>query len=447
MAPDRRRSTPRGPAFLTAAVVASAALAPGTAFGVDAPSHPDPQHPASATAHAPSPSPSSADGAYAPQGAPAQGPAFGAYLHYGPTGVQRMQELTRWLGGQEPRVGHTYLPGDVWHNIEGAHGFLDGWAEWRRAKADRMLVLNVPMMERNEQHLPDATVRELLRRAAAGAFDEHFETLAERLVDLGVPDTVIVLGWEMNGTTYTHRCGPDPDSWKRYWRRIVDVMRSVDGQRFKFDFAPSRGMDAIAWPECYPGDDVVDIVGMDAYDQPRGLGFDEQVSEPYGLQHHVDFARRHGKPISYPEWGLFRNGDNIRYMLRMLAWMDQHKPLYNTITDYCPHGVWLCSDNPRASALYRVLLSTPVLPQPKPGPSVPAPVPPEQDPKAGQTSEPGQSSNPGQSAEPASTSSRTPTAQPSKLPRCTPVDLEKRLEHQTGGKLTVCLQWAERHRP
>ncbi|QOV38231.1 hypothetical protein IM697_07525 [Streptomyces ferrugineus] len=393
-APDRRRPAPAGPAFLiasvvVAAVVVLAALVPGTAFGAGSASRTDPGH------AAPTTSPSPPGGAHSPQGVAAHRPAFGAYLHYGPAGVRRMEELTRWLGGQEPRVGHTYLPGDRWHNIEGGHGFLDSWATWRRAKDDRMLVLNVPMMEHNEANVPDATVRTLLRRAADGEFDEHFEVLAERLVDLGVPDTVIVLGWEMNGITYTHRCGPDPDAWKRYWRRIVKVMRSVDGQRFRFDFAPSRGMDAIPWPECYPGDDVVDIIGMDAYDQPRGLSFDQQVSEPYGLRHHVDFARMHGKPISYPEWGLFRNGDNITYMLRMLAWMDEHKPLYNTITDYCPHGVWLCSDNPRASALYRVLLSTPLL---------------------------------------------------SKPPDCTPTDLQKWREQRIGGKLSPCPKWAERHR-
>ena len=53
-------------------------------------------------------------------------------------------------------------------------------------------------------------MRRLLRQGAAGQFDHHYKALAERLVALKVPDTVIVLGWEMNGTTYTHRCGPDP---------------------------------------------------------------------------------------------------------------------------------------------------------------------------------------------------------------------------------------------
>ncbi|WDF38232.1 glycosyl hydrolase [Streptomyces sp. T12] len=425
MAPEHRRSAVRRLAFITAGVVVSAALAPGPSSPAQAASHPDPPRPAPVTHSAPPAEP--------PEGRIARLPAFGAYLHYGPAGLERMKELGRWLGGHEPRVGHTYLPGDLWRNIEGGRGFLDSWAEWRQDKADRMLVLNVPMMERNEENVPDAEVRQLLRRAADGEFDDHFEALAERLVELGAEDTVIVLGWEMNGVTYTHRCAPDPERWKRYWRRIVTVMRSVPGQDFRFDFAPSRGRDAIPWTQCYPGDDYVDIVGMDAYDQPRGLTFDQQVSEPYGLQHHVEFARAHDKPISYPEWGLFRNGDNITWMLRMLAWMDEHKPLYNTITDYCPHGVWLCSDNPRASALYRLLLSSPSVPQPhpqpEPGPSATVPTAPttpaEPDPK------------------PAPDGPATPTPMPSKLPYCAPLDLAKWFEQQVGGKLTVCLQWAE----
>nr|WP_107358016.1 glycosyl hydrolase [Streptomyces agglomeratus] len=285
------------------------------------------------------------------------GVAMGAYLHYGPPGVERMEELSRWLGGTELRVGHTYLPGDAWSNIEGAPDFLRSWARWRRAEPDRLFVLNVPMQERNEAGVPDDEVAELIGSGAQGKFDHHFRRLAERLVEVGVPDTVIVLGWEMNGTTYTHRCGPDPENWKVYWRRIVTTMRSVDGQRFDFDFAPNRGVDAVGWTECYPGDDVVDIIGMDSYDQAPGRTFDDQVSQPYGLQAHIDFAKAHGKRISYPEWGLFRHGDNPEYMRRMLEWIDEHKPLYHTITDYCPHGVWQCGQNPRSAQVFRQALS------------------------------------------------------------------------------------------
>ncbi|MFJ8949472.1 glycoside hydrolase family 26 protein [Streptomyces sp. NPDC102381] len=344
----------------------------------------------------PPPSPSTSAGKDAKRGFP----AFGAYLDYGPQGVTRMTKLADWLGGADLRVGHTYLPGDRWSNIEGAPSFLDSWAKWRRQRDDRLFVLNVPMLERNEEGVSDWEVRALLRRGAAGDFDEHFKTLAERLVDLKVPDTVVVLGWEMNGVTYTHRCGPDPAAWKKYWTRIVTAMRSVPGQKFRFDFTPSRGRDAVPWTDCYPGDDVVDIVGMDSYDQPEGRSFSEQVSEPYGLQKQVDFAKEHKKPISYPEWGLFRNGDNPEYMRRMLAWMDEHKTLYNTLTDYCPHGVWQCDENPKASKVYRAALT---------GRDKPV--------------EPTQPTNP---------------TQP---PKCHPIDLGDWVERWLGGTVCVRFDW------
>ncbi|MEV7441436.1 glycosyl hydrolase [Streptomyces sp. NPDC091204] len=305
--------------------------------------------------------------------------AMGAYLDFGPPGVARIPHLSNWLGGREIRVGHTYLPGDQWAGIEGRVSFLEDWAEWRQAEDDRMFVLNVPMQERNESRVPDWEVARLIRAGAEGDYDRHFRRLAQRLVALGVPDTVIVLGWEMNGATYTHRCAPDPENWKAYWKRIVTTMRAVPGAEFKFDFAPNRGTDAIGWTKCYPGDDVVDIIGMDSYDQAPGRTFDDQITQPYGLQKHVDFAKEHGKEISYPEWGLFRRGDNPEYVRRMLKWIEQHKPLYHTITDYCPHGVWQCKQNPESSKVFRDALTPerpgPVIPTPVvPTPVVPTPV-------------------------------------------------------------------------
>ncbi|WP_106959841.1 glycoside hydrolase family 26 protein [Streptomyces purpureus] len=354
--------------------------------------------------------------------APPVATALGAYLHYGPQGVSRLTQLERWLGGTELRVGHTYLPGDLWSNIEGSPRFLESWAEWRGQQRDRLFVLNVPMLERNEAGVPDAEVRRHLQLGARGAYDHHFRKLAQRLVDLDAADTVLVLGWEMNGITYTHRCGPDPAAWKAYWKRIVTTMRAVPGQKFRFDFAPSRGRDAIPWTECYPGDDVVDIIGMDSYDQPPGTTFDQHVTEPYGLQKHVDFAKEHGKPISYPEWGLFRNGDNPEYMRRMLNWMEKHPPLYHTITDYCPHGVWQCDDNPRSSKVFRTLLFDRE-PQPAPTNPVPTPTP---------------------TPKPPVTPKPTPPTKPTDpTVNCTPIELGSWIEQWIGGKLCIRYDWWE----
>ncbi|GAA2901890.1 MULTISPECIES: glycoside hydrolase family 26 protein [Streptomyces] len=417
MAPQHKRAGVRRLALGAAAVAASAALASGPVAGVGLaraaePRAPAPSPPPVATPSALTPPAVPQPSAPAPSaGTPAAGeeaPALGVFLKSDARGVARMPLFSHWLGGTELRAGHTYLPGHRWRDIEGAPGFLDVWAHWRNKKADRMLVLNVPMQERNEEGVSDSEVRRLLQRGAAGEFDHHFRVLAERLVELKVPDTVLVLGWEMNGTTYTHRCGPDPEAWKKYWNRIVTTMRSVPGQDFRFDFTPSRGRDAVPWTKCYPGDDTVDIIGMDSYDQPAGMPFEQQVKEPYGLQDHVDFAKAHGKPISYPEWGLFRNGDNPDYMRDMLAWMEEHKPLYNTLTDYCPHGVWQCGANPRSSQLYRSVLfgrtdqaTPPLAPTPKP----------------------------------------TPPGTPPPPADCTPLDLGSWVEEWIGGKLCLRFDW------
>ncbi|MGW4344760.1 glycoside hydrolase family 26 protein [Streptomyces sp. NPDC004690] len=413
-------AVPAVPAVPGAPAATAAGVAQATAQGVPPAADPSAVPPAAVpaapvlTPPVPAPPVGVAAVPAVPTVPPVQVPAFGAFLASDSRGVARMPQLSRWLGGAELRVGHTYLPGEHWSDIEGAPGFLEAWARWRNEKPDRMLVLNVPLQERNEAGVSDDEVRRLLRQGAAGEFDHHFRALAERLVELKAEDTVLVLGWEMNGTTYTHRCGPDPESWKKYWNRIVATMRSVPGQKFRFDFAPNRGRDAVPWTECYPGDDTVDIMGMDSYDQPSGISFDEQIKEPYGLQAQVDFAKARGKPISYPEWGLFRNGDNAEYMRRMLAWMDEHKPLYNTLTDYCPHGVWQCSANPRASQVYRsVLFGRADEPTPAPTePQTPAPTP-----------------------------QPTAPAAPASPKDCSPVDLGSWAEYWLGGKLCVRFDW------
>lgn len=304
--------------------------------------------------------------AAAPESAPAP---IGAFLGSDSRGVARISDFEQWLGGPEITVGHTYLAGNDWSDIEGPDWVLEPWSAWRSAKPERMLVLNVPMLVPNEVWHSDAAVAGLLQRGARGEFNDHFRVLAHRLVAKGAADTVLVPGWEMNGITYTSRCEPDPTAWKAYWRQIVTTMRDVPGQRFRFDFTPSRGVDAIPWTRCYPGDDVVDIIGMDTYDQAPGATFAEMVSQPYGLQAQADFAAAHGKPISFPEWGMFRRGDNPDFVQGMYDWIAAHDVAYQTITDYCPHGVFGCADNPQASATYRRLFgaasgSSPAVPAP-----------------------------------------------------------------------------------
>ncbi|MEZ0070029.1 hypothetical protein ABIA32_006077 [Streptacidiphilus sp. MAP12-20] len=344
---------------------------------------------------------------------PAHAVPFGAFVG-SDFADDRQNRLSVWLHNADLQVGHTYLPGGTWTDIEGSPSLLGPWAQWRLSRPDRIFVLAVPMQQQNEDGISDGDVASMLQQSAAGANDAHFLTLARRLVALGVPDTVITLGWEMNGITYTSRCGPDPEDWRSYWRRIVHVMRSVPGQAFRFDFTPNRGPDAHPWTDCYPGDDVTDVIGTDNYDQGPGDNFADYVTQQYGMLDQVRFAAQHHKPVSYPEWGMFRHGDDPTFMRQMINWIETHDTLYQTITDYCPHGVLNCDANPESSAIYQAMMSRQPAPLPTPSPSTSpsASQSPTTHPSASPTPTPNPSTSPGPSPSLPATPSTTPAPTP-----------------------------------
>jgi hypothetical protein len=303
--------------------------------------------------------------------------AIGAYLNSDVTGVNNISGFQSWLGGPEITVGRSYLASQSWSDIEGPDWVLNPWSTWVKAKPNRIFVLNVPMLSPNEPGSAgnnDSQISTDLQRGARGEFNAHYRKLAERLVAKGASDTTLVLGWEMSGFDFRHRCAPNPTAWKAYWIQIHDTMRSVPGQDFVFNFNPNRGPDKIRFQDCWPGDQYVDEIGIDAYDQPAGSNFSQQRTEPNGLDQIAAFAAAHGnKPLSIPEWGLFRNGDNPAYIQGMYDWITTHNVRWQSITDYCNHGVWRCTQNPNSSARYRSLFKQVATPNPPTPPPAPAP--------------------------------------------------------------------------
>ena len=50
-------------------------------------------------------------------------------------------KLSQWLGGAPIQVGHTYLPGNNWDDIEGSPTLLGAWAVWKAEQTQRLLVM------------------------------------------------------------------------------------------------------------------------------------------------------------------------------------------------------------------------------------------------------------------------------------------------------------------
>jgi Glycosyl hydrolase family 26 len=197
-----------------------------------------------------------------------------------------------WAGWEDPWFLHHENPD---HN----------WRTWATAPgARRQLVITQNLFPSSENHT------DWRRLGASGAYRKHARALARNLVDAGLGHAIIRLAHEANGTwspDYIGQTERDFARWRAFWRQTVIAMRSVPGARFRFDWCINEAVRPIPLAKFYPGDDVTDIIGIDAYDtnvragQPR---WETIYTRAAGIRDVVLFARRHGKPISIPEWGV-----------------------------------------------------------------------------------------------------------------------------------------------
>ncbi|MGQ0433012.1 MAG: DUF4082 domain-containing protein [Microthrixaceae bacterium] len=243
-----------------------------------------------------------------------------------------VQEYEAWLGrpvgytvdfiGRSPQASSS-----PWADIDNP-----GW--WCRRWSSRTSILSL-----STAMLPNSNFS--LAAGARGEYDAHWRSFGRTLVDQGCEATILRLGWEFNGKFYPWAAGGKEAEFVAYWRRIVATLRTVPNQRFLFDWTPLAGNAGADVEAAYPGDAFVDIVGLDAYDistvsaANREARWNDQVTRRYGLAWHRDFARAHGKPMSFPEWGVMvrpnddlGGGDNPFYISRMWEWIHSNAMLY-----------------------------------------------------------------------------------------------------------------------
>lgn len=242
-------------------------------------------------------------------------------------GVDKMGEFGEWRG----------RPADVlviWHPW-----WKKGWGGVKRfAKTGAIkdvagwrgqLSMGYAMFPKGSSH----------EECAAGDYDEYHEDIARQIAGLDRGDMIARVGWEANGS-YPWNANNDPDpefaNYKACFRRIVGILRAANpairidwtlrkrgSELFKGDHA---GLPLAAM---YPGDDVVDIIGVDFYDSypsfPDRRTWDSfymknDAENPKGLGAWLAFARARDKQLSFPEWAVRRDGehwDNPFFIERM----------------------------------------------------------------------------------------------------------------------------------
>jgi hypothetical protein len=173
---------------------------------------------------------------------------------------------------------------------------------------------------------------------ASGAQDGNIATFAQRLAAAGwnTNRTVIRLAWENNGNWY--EWGWDRGGVSTFinmWRKWVTVCRANGLSNVIWDWCLNKGPQSYnsgySWTTAYPGDDYVDVIGIDSYDfytasfnETQWEGNTRAAKNP-GLEGVLQFCKDHNKLMSIDEWGVTHDanggGDNAWYVGRMHTWL------------------------------------------------------------------------------------------------------------------------------
>ncbi len=250
-------------------------------------------------------------------GSPVDGSAasrFGVYPGYADLG--QLKSLESWIGHP---ANYVVQFGDIHESA-----FTSSiWGEVTKAGAFQTMAKQVTLVESIPLAFGDfvhartpagqATVRANLQATKNGAHDAEFRIAARYLRDGGYPDAIIRLGWEFDGDWMPWSARGNEALWITAYRHVADIFRSVSSS-FRFDWNGSAGFLEHEL-SAYPGDNYVDIVGLDVYDKGLGTAWNPSTQSwhdpvaAFGiiredLAAQRDFAIAHGKPVSYPEWAL-----------------------------------------------------------------------------------------------------------------------------------------------
>ncbi len=231
-----------------------------------------------------------------------------------------------------------------------------------------------------------------------GSNDVAYRVAATYLRDSGNADAIIRLGWEFDGGWMPWSSRGNEALWVNAYRRAADIFRSVSSN-FRFDWNGDPGW-LQGQTSAYPGDNYVDIVGMDLYDKGLNASWNPSTrtwNDPAAafatdipnLRFQRDFAIAHGKQVSYPEWALASGGaespnsagnDDPAFIQGMYDWMSglpssgagslAYHSYFNE--DTSNDGNHMLSHYPNASARFRSLFGPSSTPATSPATAPPA---------------------------------------------------------------------------
>ncbi len=235
--------------------------------------------------------------------------------------------------------------GSDWNSIASASSaswFLTPASQWIQESPGRIMVIGVPLLpgptnDSGPTTGPGAGQPVSLALGAAGNYNSYFYAMGQNLVAAHLGNSILRLGWEFNGNWYAWSVATSSDAanFAAYWKQIVNTLRTVPGQNFKFLWGGALTYEGSTAPyalsQAYPsgtdasGNSYVDYVGLDVYDEnwnyypwasgatsaqiaaARANVWNNMVMNStvwWGVPVWQAIAKANNVPLAFPEWGL-----------------------------------------------------------------------------------------------------------------------------------------------
>ena len=243
-----------------------------------------------------------------------------------------------------------------------------------KARADgRFLELSMETTHteaNNAMHPGDRRInQELMYDILDGKFDEHFREYARTLKSYSHP-VLFRFDNEMNGAWCWYSAiyaGKDTNIYKAVWRRVHSLFDEVGVNNVLWVWNPND----ISLPNCkwnhplmyYPGDDMVDIIGLTGYNAGNYFAGDTWREFPDIYRSlYADYSAWFDKPFIIGEFGANSiGGDKVAWIDRMFQEMSQFPRIKVAIwwswTDWDEAGrpgrIYLLDETPATEAAFR----------------------------------------------------------------------------------------------
>jgi beta-mannanase len=180
----------------------------------------------------------------------------------------------------------------------------------------------------------------LLADIAGGGYDSAIAGIAEAVRELQPSPVLLRFGHEMDLTGLYPWSRNDPAASVAAYRHFVNRVReTAPNARFIWSPSGAAGSDRF-----YPGDDVVDAVGISLLVAEDWSGSDAYPSFAQLVRDHGVLATRHGKPLVVAETGaaIHDPAAQLRWVREARAAIDQFPGLLGVVyfDDRCPPLPW-----------------------------------------------------------------------------------------------------------